>query len=320
MRKGKAKRVLRKLNYLPRWAWYALSFFVGGGPFGLIFVYLVFHVLEKAAQEEDEDYADFADYTWNVNIDGDGVHVSRRSASEARSTGATYEDEDCVVTDDEEVARAWERAQASADRVATQAAGRAGATGRAADSAHTASDEGGAGMSADASVADVIREGRDAIQRLRRADEIIADPELSAQIVSIEESCAQILSILEQRPQVLPQLRTFLRYYLPTTLKLLEARSRLENRANTPKAKAVCARISEAIGAVDKAFKKQVEALDEYRFIDLESEMDVLRDMLKADGLVDEEREADPFADVLASRRAGGQDKEQAGGTPMATH
>ena len=55
---------------------------------------------------------------------------------------------------------------------------------------------------------------------------------------------------------------------------------------------------------IDKAFVKQVEALDEYRFIDLESEMDVLRDMLKSDGLIDEEQgEYDPFADVLSQRQ-----------------
>ena len=73
-------------------------------------------------------------------------------------------------------------------------------------------------------------------------------------------------------------------------------------------------RISEALGVIDKAFQRQVEALDEYRFIDLESEMDVLRDMLRSDGLVDDEQAAedDPFAGVLG--------KKQQTGTPMAGH
>ena len=80
-------------------------------------------------------------------------------------------------------------------------------------------------------------------------------------------------------------------------------------------------RISEAVSVIDKAFKKQVEALDEYRFIDLESEMDVLRDMLKADGLIDEQQdEDDPFAEVLSNRRSSAQRaQEKSGGTPMAT-
>ena len=59
------------------------------------------------------------------------------------------------------------------------------------------------------------------------------------------------------------------------------------------------ARISEAVEAIDKAFLKQVDALDAYRFIDLESEMDVLRDMLKAYGLIDEEKDDDPLASMM---------------------
>ena len=145
---------------------------------------------------------------------------------------------------------------------------------------------------------DVVRSVEDAIARIRRANDLIPDPMLSAQIDSIENSCAQILSILEHRPQLLSQLRTFLRYYLPTTLRLLDARAKLENNANTNKAREVRARISEAVGAIDKAFLKQVEALDAYRFIDLESEMDVLRDMLRADGLIEEDKPADAFGAV----------------------
>ena len=49
-----AKRTLRKLNYLPRWAWYALSYFLFP-PFGPVVVYLVFHALTRAAQDEDAD-------------------------------------------------------------------------------------------------------------------------------------------------------------------------------------------------------------------------------------------------------------------------
>ena len=168
--------------------------------------------------------------------------------------------------------------------------------------------------SADDEVSEVIREGRAAMRRIRHANDLIPDPELSAQIDSIENSCGQILSILEQRPQLLSQLRTFLRYYLPTTLRLLEARAKLEKSANTPKAREVRARISQAVGEIDTAFRKQVEALDEYRFIDLESEMDVMRDMLKSDGLIDEDeqKDDDPFADVLKNRN----DRN----TPMGAH
>ena len=298
----KAKRLLRKLNYLPRWAWYLASLCVGG-PVGPFVVYLVFHVLEKAAADEVEEAR--ADFDWNVDIDEGGVHVRReRSRQRSGSRGvAGYQDEECVVTGDEDVTASWEKTEASARRAKAQSARTAQDTRAAKEPEKTGEDD----------CECVIREGREALRSIRHANDLIPDPALSAQIDSIEQSCSQILTILEQRPTLLPQLRTFLRYYLPTTLKLLDARARLENTANTPKAREVRTRISEALGVIDKAFQRQVEALDEYRFIDLESEMDVLRDMLRSDGLMDDaQQEEDPFADVLG--------KKQQTGTPMAGH
>ena len=253
-----AKKIMKTLDYLPRWAWYLLSFFVAG-PFGILGVYLVFHVLKKIAAEQTEEQQD-------------GGYDSR-----------VYQDAECTVSSDEEINARWRRTEASA--------------------ASAQADRQAASFSEDADVSEVIRAGYDAMRDIRRANDIIADEALSAQIDSIEQSCGQILSILEQRPQLLGQLRTFLRYYLPTTLRLLDARAKLESSANTPKAREVRARVSEAVGVIDKAFLKQVEALDAYRFLDLESEMDVLADMLKADGLLDQDEKADdPFASVLGGR------------------
>jgi len=256
-----AKKILKTLNYLPRWAWYLLSFFIAG-PFGLLGVYLVFHVLNKAAADQQEE--------------------ERQAAHSYDSR--VYRDAECTVSSDEDVNARWQETEASAARAKAQ-------------------QQKTAVFSENADVDEVIRAGYDAMRQIRHANDIIADEALSAQIDSIERSCGQILSILEQRPQLLSQLRTFLSYYLPTTLRLLDARAKLEDSANTPKAREVRTRISEALGVIDKAFLKQVEALDAYRFLDLESEMDVLADMLRADGLIDEdEKHEDPFASVLGGR------------------
>ena len=258
------KKLKRKLDYLPRWAWYMCSFFIAG-PFGIVGVYLLFYVLKRMIKDYEQE--------------------DRESKMAARTASSVYEDDECVITDESEVERRWQQTKASAEKARTG------------EKTHTTIDE-------NADVAAVIREGREAMRKIRHANDLIPDPELSVQIDSIEASCGQILSILEQRPALLPQLRTFLRYYLPAALRLLDARAKLENTASTPKAREVRARISDALGVIDKAFHKQVEALDEYRFIDLESEMDVLRDMLRADGLLDEEQhdEEDPFAEVLSEK------------------
>lgn len=174
-------------------------------------VYLVFHALTRAAQDEDAD----------------------EDTQDWMRFATTYMDEDCMVTDDEEVLRRWQETQANARRASAARQ----TVSSPPDHAGQQEDASGQapGQEEDA-VADVIREGRAAMRRIRQANDVISDAALSAQIDSIENSCRQILSILEQRPQLLSQLRTFLRYYLPTTLKLLDARARLENSASTPKA------------------------------------------------------------------------------------
>ena len=109
-------------------------------------------------------------------------------------------------------------------------------------------------------------------------------------------------------------LRTFLRYYLPATLKMLSARAKIEGEVHTGAAAKIAVRIREAMAEVQTAFHKQLDALNEYRFINLESEMDVLADMLRSDGLtaqedgidpevgapLQQEKEEDPFASLFA--------------------
>ena len=139
--------------------------------------------------------------------------------------------------------------------------------------------------SGDAAVDALIAEARAQLTEIRRANDIIAEPQLSAQIDDIEATCRQLLSRLEEQPQMLSSLRTFLRYYLPTTLTLLNARAALEGEIASGRSAAIASRIRDAMAQVQSALHKQLDALNEYRFINLESEMDALADMLKSDGL-----------------------------------
>jgi hypothetical protein len=159
----------------------------------------------------------------------------------------------------------------------------------------------------------LITEARAQLENIRLANDAIAEEELSAQIDDIESTCRLILARLEEQPRMLSALRTFLRYYLPATLKLLSARAKIEGEVQSGGAVQIAQRIREAMSAVQAAFHKQLDALNEYRFINLESEMDVLSDMLKSDGLAPKEEidpeigvnlpqdgQEDPFAGLFA--------------------
>lgn len=170
--------------------------------------------------------------------------------------------------------------------------------------------------SGNAQVDALIREARDQLDEIARANDAIADAQLSAQIEDIESTCRQILLRLEEQPGMLASLRTFLRYYLPATLKLLTARAKLEGEIRGGQSAQIAGRIAQALSTVQAAFHKQLDALNEFRFINLESEMDVLSDMLKSDGLTadtdiasdidardahtQEEQEDDPFAGLFS--------------------
>lgn len=160
--------------------------------------------------------------------------------------------------------------------------------------------------SGNAEVDALIAEARVQLDAIARANDAIAEDVLSSQIEDIENTCRTILARLEEQPNMLSSLRTFLRYYLPATLKLLQARAALEHEGGENMQ--ITGRIREAMAQVQTAFHKQLDALDEFRFINLESEMDVLADMLRSDGLLSSEREEnvaqneqeDPFSGLFS--------------------
>lgn len=162
-------------------------------------------------------------------------------------------------------------------------------------------------QSGNAEVDALIAEARGQLDAIAAANDAIAEKELSAQIDDIEATCRRILALLEEQPNMLSSLRTFLRYYLPATLKLLQERAKLEHEVNAGASAQIAEKIRAAMAQVQAAFHKQLDALNEFRFINLESEMDVLSDMLESDGLLAEEKDEapaqeeadDPFAGLF---------------------
>ena len=157
-------------------------------------------------------------------------------------------------------------------------------------------------QSGDAQVDALIGEARMQLDAIAAANDAIAEDALSGQIEDIETTCRTILVRLEEQPAMLSSLRTFLRYYLPATLKLLQARAKLEDEIGENAQ--IAAKIRDAMAQVQSAFHQQLQALDEFRFINLESEMDVLSDMLRSDGLLAQEKpeedQKDPFDGLFA--------------------
>ena len=117
----------------------------------------------------------------------------------------------------------------------------------------------------------------------------IPDEVMSAKIDRIEEITGKILRYQKEHPNKEGQLRTFLNYYLPTTLKILRAYAQLDAQGiEGQNISAAKKRIEDMMDQVVSGFEKQLDKLFQDDAMDITSDVEVLENMLKKDGLSDE--------------------------------
>ena len=122
------------------------------------------------------------------------------------------------------------------------------------------------------------------LRDIRRVNDRIADPILSAKIDRLEEVTAQIFRVIEKDAKKEKQVRTFLEYYLPTTQKLLDSYAEFEaagvDGENLRMAKE---KIEETMDNIVQGFEHQLDALYAAEAMDIQSDIDVMNNMMKRD-------------------------------------
>ena len=122
------------------------------------------------------------------------------------------------------------------------------------------------------------------LRNIRRVNDRIADPILSAKIDRLEEITAKIFRIVEQDPKKAGKIDTFLNYYLPTTQKLLDSYAEFEAAGvegeNLRQAKQ---RIENTMDSIVKGFEHQLDELYKAEAMDVASDIRVMEHMLRRD-------------------------------------
>ncbi len=122
------------------------------------------------------------------------------------------------------------------------------------------------------------------LRNIRRANDQIADPVLSAKIDQLEDITSRIFRAVEADPSKAGQIDRFLNYYLPTTQKLLDSYAEFEAAGiegeNLTQAKT---RISSTMDMILKGFSHQLDELYKSDFMDVDSDIRVMETMLKRD-------------------------------------
>ncbi len=136
----------------------------------------------------------------------------------------------------------------------------------------------------------VIKKGQDLLTQIRKEDEMIPDPVLSESIVQLDKISTRIFQTIIEQPGKAPQIRRFMDYYLPTTLKMLTGYRRLTERGvSGQEAVQTKRRIQSAMQVVIGAFEKQLSTLYQNDMLDISTDIDVLETMLKQDSLLGSE-------------------------------
>ena len=136
----------------------------------------------------------------------------------------------------------------------------------------------------------VILKGQEMLDTIRNENIVITDETLSAQMDTLSDKCTQIFRTVSETPSKAPQVRKFMNYYLPTTLKMLANYRTMQQRGVSYQEMSQ-ARES-AVRCMDMvltACQKQIDALHKENMLDISTDIEVMEQMLKRDGFMENE-------------------------------
>lgn len=132
----------------------------------------------------------------------------------------------------------------------------------------------------------VIQKGRTALKEMGRLYASIPNPEIRSRINELMSVSDKIIRDAIDDSADVPQIRKFLDFYLPTTIRLLNAYDRMsaqefggENITGSMQ------RIEEMLDTTIAAYKKQLDALFANQAADIQMDIDTMNTMLAREGL-----------------------------------
>lgn len=136
----------------------------------------------------------------------------------------------------------------------------------------------------------VISTGQDMLATIKRENAAIPDQELTEQMDNLSIKCEQIFRTVSESPSKAPQVRKFMNYYLPTTLKMLaNYRTMQERGVSYGEMKEARETTVHGMNLILTACQKQIDNLHRDNMLDISTDIDVLEQMLKRDGFTENE-------------------------------
>ncbi len=135
----------------------------------------------------------------------------------------------------------------------------------------------------------IIKEGLLAQQEMGRLYASIQDPGIRSKINEIMQVSDKIVQDAKHDPADVPQIQRFLSYYLPTTIKLLNAYDRMSDQGiQGENISGTMNRIEAMLDSAIAAYKKQLDSLFANQALDIETDIEVMNAMLAREGLAED--------------------------------
>ncbi len=131
-----------------------------------------------------------------------------------------------------------------------------------------------------------LEEGKNYLAQIRAANEAIPEEAFSRKLDKMEDLIRKIFALVKEKPDQLYKLRRFMKYYMPTTIKLLNAYEELDSQPvegeNIRKSKQ---EIRDTVDTINSAYEKLLDSFFEESTMDIHSDISVLQTMFAQEGL-----------------------------------
>lgn len=132
----------------------------------------------------------------------------------------------------------------------------------------------------------ILDEGVDYIKQIHQCNDAIPGEEVSKKLFYLEDILTKIFCHVESHPELIPDLRKFMDYYLPTTIKLVNTYRTLDSQPyqgeNIISSKK---EIEKTLDTINSAFSNLLDGFFEDTALDVSTDISVLKALLAQEGL-----------------------------------
>ena len=139
-------------------------------------------------------------------------------------------------------------------------------------------------------VQEVLDRGNAYLREIRRCNDEIPGEEISAKISRMESIVQRIFERAEAHPEIIPDLKKLMDYYLPMTVKLLNAYADMDRQPIQGETiQASKKEIDATLDTLNLAFEKLLDSVFQDTAMDVSSDISVLQTLLAQEGLTGDE-------------------------------